>query len=368
MKYSRFLIFTVLFLLHHAVGAQNSTPKAKNGQAVFDPKLQISADDILARPARKAQDAQIKAFVDSFLKIGKEQTGNPNARKKYSIKGIVRDVNTNEGIPFAQIRFPKSTIGSSTELDGTFTFDYNYAPSDTLLISAVGYKGSFRLIDQNVQDINLEIDLARSENLLREVIIKPGEDPAIALVKKIIAAKPNNNPDKYDNYKYELYNKLELDLVRMSRAQFSKIPLMKPFAFVFDNVDSFSEKKPFLPVFLTETLSDYYFQRSPKKTKEFIKASQIKGIENESVTQFLGGMYQQINLYSNFIDVFDKQFVSPINNSATNYYRYQIKDTQYAYGHRIILVQFAPKRAAENCFIGDFWVVDSIFALQRISL
>ncbi|MCC6185890.1 MAG: carboxypeptidase-like regulatory domain-containing protein, partial [Chitinophagaceae bacterium] len=214
----------------------------------------------------------------------------------------------------------------------------------------------------------LEYDLSRSDNLLREVVIKPGEDPALTLVKNIIKNKPNNNPDKYKNYKYELYNKLELDLVRMSRAQFAKIPMMKPFAFIFDNVDSLTEQKPFLPVFLTETLSDYYFQRSPKKTKEFVKASQIKGIENESVTQFLGGMYQQINLYDNFIDIFDKQFVSPINNSAPNYYKYKIVDTQYAYGQRIILVQFAPRRAAENCFVGDFWVADSVYALQRISL
>lgn len=368
MKPILFFIFTILFMCPFQVEAQESKVETLDVPYIFDRKLQSSAEEILARPARKEQDAQMKVFVDSFLKKGLEKATEIINEKKYQIKGIVRDVNTNEGIPFAQVRFPKSTIGNSTELDGTFVFDYSQAPSDTLLISAVGYKPSIRLIDTKLQEINVEIDLARSENLLREVIIKPGEDPAIALVKKIIAAKPNNNPDKYDNYKYELYNKLELDLVRMSRAQFSKIPMMKPFAFVFDNVDSFSEKKPFLPVFLTETLSDYYFQRSPKKAKEFVKASQIKGIENESVTQFLGGMYQQINLYSNFIDVFDKQFVSPINNSAPNYYRYQIKDTQYAYGHRIILVQFAPKRAAENCFVGDFWVVDSIFALQRISL
>ena len=87
MKQSRFLIFAVLFLLHHVVGAQNSIPKAKNGQGLFDPKLQKSAEDILARPARKAQDAQIKAFVDSFLKIGTEVSSDQITHKKHSIKG-----------------------------------------------------------------------------------------------------------------------------------------------------------------------------------------------------------------------------------------------------------------------------------------
>lgn len=330
-----------------------------------DPKLQQSAQEILSRAERRLQDSLMKVFTDSIL-----NTPAPVAAPQFkkTVRGIIRDYNTGEGIPFAQVLFPRSAIGNTTELDGTFSFSFDTAPSDSILISALGYKKLYRKVDTGRQDIVVEEELSRTENLLREVVIRPGEDPAIALVKRIIKAKPVNNPDKYDNYRYELYNKLELDLVRMSKEQFQKIPMMKPFAFIFNNVDSFSEEKPFLPVFLTETLSDYYFQRSPKKTKEVVKASQIKGINNESVTQFLGGMYQQINMYNNFIDIFGKQFVSPINNNALLYYKYEIKDTQYAYGQRIILVQFAPRREAENCFVGDFWVADSMLAIQRMSL
>jgi hypothetical protein len=361
------LLLLCLLCCSQTLFSQNVDSFAHIPQSIpADPKLQQHAQEMLSRPERRFRDSLMKVFVDSFL-----QTAAPVApaiRNKRSIKGIVRDLNTGEGIPFAQVLFPRSATGNTTELDGTFTFSYGTAPSDSILITALGYKKIYRRIDTNQQDIVLEADLSRTENLLREVIIRPGEDPAIALVRRIIKAKPINNPDKYNNYKYELYNKLELDLVRMNKEQFQKIPMMKPFAFIFNNIDSFSEEKPFLPVFLTETLSDYYFQRSPKKTKEVVKASQIKGINNESVTQFLGGMYQQINMYDNFIDIFGKQFVSPINNNAPLYYKYQIKDTQYAYGQRIILVQFAPRREAENCFIGDFWVADSMLAIQRMSL
>ncbi len=346
----------------------DSNIKDSSEQKIIDKKLQKEAEKITQQPLRKSADSAVKSFVDSLL-----STLTPDSISKLkpagkSVRGIIRDLNTGEGIPFAQILIPQSAMGTSAELDGTFIFDYIDAPSDSLLISALGYKKLYRKFDTSLQENIVEFELSRSDNLLREVIIKPGEDPAVALVKKIIKAKPQNNPDKYGNYKYELYNKLELDLVRMTKEQFQKLPMMKPFGFIFNNVDSFSEKKPFLPVFLTETLSDYYFQRHPKKTKEVVKASQVKGIENESVTQFLGGMYQQINMYDNFIDIFGKQFVSPINGNAPFYYKYQIKDTQFAYGQRIILVQFAPKRDAENCFTGDFWVADSVYAIQRMSL
>lgn len=337
-----------------------------SGQQIADPYLQQKAQSIRSSDFFLKKYLPIQQFADSFLRHQNALQDSLNKQKPLLIKGIVRDVNTGEGIPFVHLKWTRSGKGTVSELDGTFMLPQGNAAYDSLIISAPGYKRSFRILD-SMPPI-LEFELSRSENLLREVVVRPGEDPAIALIKKIIANKQYNNPDKYSNYKYELYNKLELDLVRMSKEQFVKIPFMKPFAFIFENVDSFSEQKPFLPVFLTETLSDYYFQRNPKKTKEFVKASLVKGIENESVTQFLGGMYQQINLYANFIDVFDKQFISPISNNAPNYYKYKIIDTQEAYGKRIILVQFAPKRAGENCFVGDLWVVDSMYALQRISL
>ncbi|MBP0588042.1 hypothetical protein J8J22_23560, partial [Mycobacterium tuberculosis] len=75
----------------------------------------------------------------------------------------------------------------------------------------------------------------------------------------IVANKEKNNPYKYQSYAYELYNKMEIDLNNLDRRYFTDKKLLKPFAFVLDNIDSVSENKPFLPVYLTEALSDYYY-------------------------------------------------------------------------------------------------------------
>lgn len=379
MSLTRLALFVPVLFLSISLKAQvtdtAATPPVLK-TILYDNELNKSAQQILSRPARKQEDAVMQQFVDSFLKIATlvkhendsvEQTIKKSTGK-LEIKGTIKDRNTGEGIPFAMVYFPRTQVAVPTEMNGSFSLTYNQAPRDSICVRAQGYKDYCRPINKNAYVQTFDIELLRSENMLREVVVHPGEDPAITLVKNIIKHKKENNPDKFVNYRYELYNKLELDLVRLSKEQFEKIPMMKPFAFIYNNVDSLSEEKPFLPIYLTETLSDYYFQRSPKKMKEFIKANQLKGIKNESITQFLGGMYQSINVYDNFIPVFDKQFVSPINNNAIFYYKYKIKDTQYAYGQRILLVQFAPKRAGENCFIGDFWVADSMFAIQRISM
>jgi len=288
----------------------------------------------------------------------------------YTITGSVKDKNTREGVPFATIFFPGSSVGAQADIDGHFSLQFDAPPGDSLSFQALGYGLVNKKFNADNHTATFSIELIRQANEMKEFIVYAGEDPALVLLRKIIARKPLNDPDRLQNYKYEVYNKLEVDLQHMSRKQFERlpIPMIKQFSFIYNNLDSTSEKTPFLPFFLTETLSDYYFQRTPKKTKEFIRASQVKGVKNESIDPFLGAMYQNLNAYDNFIPVFDKSFVSPISVNGSFYYKYKIRDTQEAYGRPVYLVQFSPKRNGENCFFGDFWVVDSSFALQRISL
>lgn len=293
------------------------------------------------------------------------------AQPEYDFSGIIRDKATGEGIPFATVFFSGTGVGIPADLDGKFALHFTGQPSDTLMASAIGYAGFARKIifGKDLQPTIL-IELNREAAALDEFIFRAGEDPALVLLKKIIAAKPANNPNRLENYQYKVYNKMEVDIRNLTKKQFEAlpIPMIKQFGFIYNNLDSTTEERPFLPFFLTESLSDYYYRRNPKKTREFITATQVRGIKNESIDQFLGSNYQNVNVYDNFIPVFEKSFVSPISDNGAFYYKYRIKDTQMAYGHPIILVSFRPKRAGENCFYGDFWVVDSSFAIQRISL
>ena len=278
-------------------------------------------------------------------------------------------MNTSEGIPFAVVFFAHTGVGTTADVDGNFNIAVDALPSDTLQVQALGYTPVKKVLNRRNHEFNYIIELARATNSLAEFTFhSSGEDPALVLMRHIIERKPYNNPDKAENYSYEAYNRLEADLQRMSYEQFSKLPLLKSYAFVFNNLDTVSEAEPYLPIYLTETISDYYFRAHPRKQREFIRASLVQGVNNDNIVKYLGTLYQNVNVYKNYIPVFDKKFISPISNEGTFFYKYKIKDTQEAYGHRIILVQFTPKRSGESCFTGDFWVVDSIFAIQRISM
>jgi hypothetical protein len=199
-------------------------------------------------------------------------------------------------------------------------------------------------------------------------VVKAKYNRALWFWKQIMKRKAENDKTKWDNYGYEIYNKLELDLNNVNKKKLSNNILLKPLNFVLSFVDSTSEEKPFLPVYLTETLSDFYYQKNPKRVHEFIKAAKTNGIDNESLIKQLGGMYQNINVYNNFIPVFDKQFISPFNSNADKYYQYKLLDTQYLGTKRLIHFRFTPKVKGSDIFEGDAWINDTLFAIQKITL
>lgn len=284
------------------------------------------------------------------------------------VKGVVRDKSTKEPLPFSSIQFKGTTIGTSTNEDGVYELHLDYFPGDTILARTIGYKTRLVAINKKKNHQTLNIELQRKDYTLNEFEVHAGVNPALTMLKKIIKHKPENNPEKLSAYTEKIYNKLEFDLDRLNKKKIQHSKLLKPFAFLLNNIDSTSSDQPFLPIFLTETISDFYYKNNPKKEKEIIRASHRSGIKNSSFTQFLGNMYQKINIYDNYISVFGKKFPSPINNKATVFYNYHLVDTQYIDHHLCYQIAFEPRHKEGQYFFGDFWVNDTSFAIKKMNL
>ncbi|MFT4024312.1 MAG: DUF5686 family protein [Flavihumibacter sp.] len=291
------------------------------------------------------------------------------------IRGYVKDKLSDERIPFASVSFKQAGTGRLTDSSGSFVLGLDHWPTDTLLVTYVGYQDLLvpvnpemvgRLSADNGQSINLMLQLVRGK-ITPEVVVKRKIDRGYLMWKRIVKKKPVNDRYRFASFKYELYNKLELDLNRLKKEKLKDFSVLKPFGFLLDNIDT-TEGQPFLPVYLTETISDYYFQKSPRKTREIIKAVKTIGINNESISKLLGGTEQNVNVYANFIPVFDKQFVSPISDNGDAYYHYKVLDSQFVAGKRLIHMTFTPKRKGENTFEGDCWVHDTTWAIQKMTL
>ena len=284
-----------------------------------------------------------------------------------TVSGTVQDAHTREPVGFASVYLAIAHNGMTTDSAGHFTVHIDPSSKDSLIVTFVGYQ-KFRIpasqIDPNKP---LIIDMQRGGNN-GEVIIRTKINKGLFLWKKIMSKKKLYNRYNLPNFGYESYNKLEVDLKNFNADKARKNFILKSFSFVFDNIDSTSEKDPFLPAYLIESLSDYAYQRNPRKFRETIKASHTKGFTNESVTKLLGVMNQNVNIYSNYVNVMDKDFISPFNDNADAYYNFNVPDTQELNGVKIFHFTFSPKRAGQSTFQGDAWVISKTYQIEKITM
>jgi hypothetical protein len=293
-----------------------------------------------------------------FLAISASMLG-----QKTVVSGKVIDADTKEPILFSPVVFVGTKTGAMTDENGNYRIETYYS-SDSLMVRSVGYASQTKKVKQGItQVINFELSL---QGNLKEIIIKPeeGVNPAIELVKNILKNKKINNREKLDAYEYEAYNKVEFDLNNITE-EFQQRKIFKAFEFVFEGVDTTSEKA-YLPVFMTESLSDFYFKRDPKFTKEVIKGTKVSGVENESINQFLGDMYQNVNIYDNEIIAFNKSFTSPISAYCLGFYDYDLVDSAFIGNKWCYKLQFFPRRKQELLFFGEMWVNDTTYAIRSV--
>jgi len=282
------------------------------------------------------------------------------------VSGKIVDAITREPLPFVNVIFKGTTIGAASDIEGNYIISITGTRVDSISISYVGYNKLSRAI-KNGQEQTLNIGLSQGVDLI-VVEVRPGENPAHRILRKIIAHKDENDREKLEYYEYEVYNKVEFDLNNLSE-DFKNNKLLQPFSFIFDNIDSTNAKeKPYLPVFMTEALSDFYYRRSPQARNEVIKASKVTGLENSSVSQFMGDMYQNVNIYDNTILVFGKNFISPISDNALLFYKFYLIDSMVIDGHKCYQLQFKPRRKQELAFVGNLWAADSSFGIKQIEM
>jgi hypothetical protein len=285
-----------------------------------------------------------------------------------TIRGKVFSAVDKEPLPFVAVLVKGTHYGAQTDFDGNYVIKAPEA-GDSIIAVYVGYKRMTRPLKKGLSVQEVNFPLSPDEGVaLDEVVVKAGENPAHRIIRNCVKNKDKNNKDNLEAYEYEAYNKLQFDLNRIPKEMRNK-KILKPIAFVFDNVDSsFSGEKPSLPFFIVENISQFYYRSNPTRKKEVVIASKITGMENASVSQVLGDMYQNINIYDNNILVFNKQLPSPLSDNALFYYKFFLQDSVFEGNQYIYHLTFKPKRSQELSFTGNIWIADTTWGVKRLEM
>ncbi len=286
------------------------------------------------------------------------------------IGGVVVD-EQNETIPFANVVFVNSTIGTVSSENGKF-----YLESDKdfneIEVSFIGYETKRLTIKS--RDLDLRIVLKEATSQLDEVVIYSGKtkkkgNPAIAILKKVWAKKHKNGTHLFDQYEYEKYEKVEFDMNNIDSAMMKR-KIFKGMEFIFKKIDtSRITGKAYLPIFINESVHKTYGNNKTQKKREDLIANKNSGFENnQTLIAFIKDLYVDYDIYNNYIKIFDKSFVSPLSKTGVSTYNYVLTDSAYIDNKWCYNILYYPRRKSELTFKGDFWVNDSTFAVKEINL
>ena len=283
------------------------------------------------------------------------------------IKGKVTDATTNEPIPFANVVFKGSTVGTSTDFNGLYKLNTKY-PKDSLSVIFMGFKPKTKHVNIGKTQI-IDFQLVPTSVVLKEVVINSGENPAWKILRKVWNNKDAANKDNLDAYQCESYTRIEVAVDNVDKFRNSSI--MKPFAYIFDSlqVSAGEEGKQVLPIFISEAVSDLYYLRDPYRRKEYIKATKITALgtpDGTTASQYIGNIFHDYNFNKDWLSFFEKDFISPTARSGLEFYKYYLVDSVIIDGRFCYEIKVIPKRAQDLAFTGTIWIADTVFALKRI--
>ncbi len=301
-----------------------------------------------------------------------------HAQKMTRIKGRVIDVRTKESLPFVNVVFEGKNLGVITDYKGEYHIETQW-PSGRLQASYMGYNsqtkpvkiGKNQTINFGLRPIN--ITLKEVEVKAKRVRYRNKNNPAVALIRKVIKNKDLNRKEHLNYYEYDKYEKDEFDLNNITD-KYKQKKSFKKFQFVFNYVDTSDiNGKPFLPVFLKESRAKVYYRKTPKSKKEYILGTKMTGfheyIDNQGVSYIIDNLYEEIDLYDNTIMLLTNPFISPISVIAPSIYKFRIIDTLDVNGYNCIRLAFQPRNKQDFAFAGSLYITnDSQYAVIKADM
>lgn len=290
--------------------------------------------------------------------------------QKTVVSGKVTDAGSGDPIPFANVIFKGHSTGTTTDFEGFYKMEIGLK-ADSIYCSYIGYKPKAKAIKYGQTQI-VNFQLHEEVTTLQELVFVAGENPAFEILRNVVNNKKLNDKKNLDAYQYETYSKVEIDVDNITD-RFKKKKFVKKITQVMDSVEQIAgeDGKPILPVFISETISQFYFRNNPKLQHEKILKSRITGVGVEDgslVSQFIGSSFQEYNFYENWLNIVSKEFVSPIADGWKLYYDYELNDSTTIGGDYCYRLDFYPKREQDLAFNGTMWITKHDYALKQIDV
>ena len=278
------------------------------------------------------------------------------------IHGTITDDETGDSIAFVSVLYKGHNIAAISDINGQYKIDRHEGWNITF--SAVGYKSRIVAITNKTKG-KLNIKLKPDKHMLAEVTVKAKRgrysrknNPAVELMKRVVAAKKQTDLSQNDYYQYNKYEKITLSLNDLTPEQLEQGPF-KRHPWLVDQVEvNPVSGKMILPVSVDETVSQKIYRKEPRSEKTIITGQTSKGVNDffqtgDIINTVMKDVFTDVNLYEDHIRLLQYPFVSPISNEGIGFYRYYIEDTIQIERDSCFHLHFLPNNQNDMGFRGD---------------
>ena len=280
-------------------------------------------------------------------------------------------------VSYASVQYRGHKIAVSSDSQGKFSIEKH--PGWVLTVSALSYKSQTISVNEKMDFI--EVKLKDDSHKLNEVVVKTKrgkysrkDNPAVELMRRVIAAKKKTDLGNHDYYQYDKYQKITLALNDLKKEQLEGKFFSKR-QYLLDQVETSPYNgKLTLPVSIDETVSQHIYRTDPKTEKDIIKGQQSNGIgqviqTGEILNTALKDAFTDVDIYDDYVRLLQYPFPSPIGRTGISFYHYYIEDTVYVERDLCYHLQFIPANSQDFGFRGELYVLaDSSLHVKKCNL
>lgn len=295
-----------------------------------------------------------------------------------TITGVVVEESTGDTIPFPSVQYKKEKIATSGNAYGRFSI--KRLNGEKLTFSAVGYQELTILIGPNTPS-EMKITLKTDTKQLKGVTVKTKRskysrknNPAVELMKRVIAAKKRTDLANHDYYQFNKYQKITFAINDIKPTELENEKLKKR-KWLINQIETCPyNNKLILPLSVDETVTRNIYRKDPKTEKSIIMGQSSSGVNDlietgDILNNVLKDVFTDVDLYDDQIRLLQYPFTSPIGKDAISFYRFYIVDTVYVDRDKCFHLQFLPNNQQDFGFRGEIWILaDSTLHVKRCNL
>lgn len=261
------------------------------------------------------------------------------------IVGDITCAETGEPIPNANIYYQASSVGTSSNEEGSFVLKSDFTKKRVLVVSAVGYRTQRFQVEPGIM-AGIQVALNEKTSVLEEVYATPDASYALALLARVKKNKPTNNRTSSAS---PITQTTELYVSDIGSRQL-KHRLWKSLQ---SGMITTEDSTLMMPLYVSRQTGDQKDERSI--------------IMSPTDYSALLGSNNDLNFYNNTVSVLDRAFLSPLASASNTYYKYYLADSVTTDAGKQYILHFRTKNPYYATFNGEMTIDSATSTLRAIT-